>query len=253
MSSTRPAHEATENRHVNENSSERISNAPVAGTLSAADFGVLYDKLQKEVTQLDEGTKASNNAIVNISNVFHEQADMIRIVKERWDRDQNLEEEIRNLTAANKEMWKYRNIEEEEHKSRIAELEGDAKAGKKEMQKYERMTTKLKDDYKQKHQTIKREHKEAREQDQREVEEKKQRLERETADKIVALEKQRADLTVTAARLQQELSEEQKALERERENNKKKQEILCQDVKVSKLKYDEIVAKYTAEERPTQY
>jgi chromosome segregation ATPase len=253
MSSTRPAHEATENGHVNENSSDRISNAPAVGTLSAADFGVLYDKLQKEVTQLDEGTKASNNAIVNISNVFHEQAHMIKIVKERWGRDQNLEEEIRSLTAANKEMWKYRNIEEQEHKSRMAELEDDAKAGKKEMQKYEWMTTELKNEYRQKHQTIKREHKEAREQDQREVEEKKQRLERDMADKIATLEKQAADLIGTAARLQQELTEEQKELERERENNKRNQEILSRDVKASKLKYDEIVAKYTAEERPTQY
>jgi len=253
MSSTRPAREAIENGHVDENPSEPILNAPAAGSLLAADFGALHDRVQEEIARLDEGTKASNNAIVNLSKVFHEQAHIIRTVGERWGRDQNLEEEIRNLTAANKEMWKHRNIEDEEQNTRMAELEDDAKAGKKEKQKYEWMTTKLKDDYRQKQQTIKREHEEAREQDRREVEQKKERLEKDMADTIAALQKQKADLTVTTTGLQQELRENQKELERERENNKRIQESLSGDIKTWKSKYDEIMAKYAAEERPTLY
>ena len=253
MSSTRPARKAIENGHGDENSPEPIPNAPAAGSLSAADFRALYERVQEEVARLHEGTKASNDAIVNLSKVFHEQAHMIKTVGERWDRDQNLEEEIRNLTAANKEMWKHRKIEDEEQKTRMAELENDAKAGKEEKQKYERIATKLKDDYRQKQQTLKREFEEAREQDRREVEQKKQWLENNMADTIAALQKQKADLTVTAAGLQQELREKQKEQEIERENNKRIQESLSGDVKAWKSKYDEIVAKYAAEEHPNHY
>jgi chromosome segregation ATPase len=253
MSSTRPAREAIENGHVDENPSEPILNAPAAGSLLAADFGALHDRVQEEVARLDEGTKASNNAIVNLSKIFHEQAHMIRTVGERWGRDRILEERNRDLTATINEMWKLRNKEDEDQKIRMAELEEDAKAGKTEKQKYEWLATELKDDYRQKQQTIKRDHEEAQEQDRRVVEQKKQRLEKDMADTIAALQKQKADLTVTTAGLQQKLRENQKELERERENNKRIQESLSGDIKTWKSKYDEIMAKYAAEERPTLY
>jgi DNA repair exonuclease SbcCD ATPase subunit len=253
MSSTPPAHEAIENGHVDENPSESISNAPAADSLSAADFGVLHEKVQDEVAQLEEGTKVSKNAILNLSKVFREHMHMIKTVGERWDRDQDLEEEVRYLKAANKEMWKHRNIEDKEQKIRMAELEDDAKAGKEEKQKYDWLSTALKNEYQQKQQTLKSDHEEAREQDRQEIEQKKQQLENDMADTIAALQKQGADLTVTVDGLQQELKENQKELERERENNIRIQESLSGDIKAWKSKYDEIVAKYAAEERPTQY
>jgi DNA repair exonuclease SbcCD ATPase subunit len=253
MSSTRPARKAIEKGHGDENPSKPIPNAPAAGSLSAADLMALYDRVQEQVARLDEGTKASNDAIVNLSKVFHEQAHMIKTVGERWDRDQNLEEEIRNLTIANKEMWRHRNTEDEEQKTRMAKLKDDAKAGKEEKQKYEQLATKLKDDYRQEQQTVERELEEARKQDRQEVEQMKKCLEKNMADTIAALQKEKADLTVTTTGLQQELREKQKEQEMERENNKRIQESLSGDVKAWKSKYDEIVAKYAAEELPNHY
>jgi chromosome segregation ATPase len=178
---------------------------------------------------------------------------MIRVVGERWNKDQDLEGDVRRLKAANKEMWELRHDKEEQLETRISELEEAAEAGQKQKQKYQRKTTQLNDEYTRKDQTMKRDYDEARDRDRKELEEKKTQLETDNADKIAALERRKMELEDSIAKLQRDLKEKQKELDKERENDKRIQESLSKDIETWKGKYEEIIAKYAAEEHSPEY
>jgi hypothetical protein len=78
-------------------------------------------------------------------------------------------------------------------------------------------------------------------------------LEIENADKIAALKKAKVDLEATVARFERDLEEKQKELDKEKEYHKRLQESLSKDIDTWKGKYEEIIAKYDTEERPSEY
>ena len=247
-----PSAQTSQNGPIDGNPSTN-PNALDVGTLSATDFGDLHHKVQEEVGRLEAGTEATKNAILNLAKVFREQGEMIRVVGERWNKDQDLEEEVRRLKAANKEMWELRHDKEEQLETRISELEEAAEAGQKQKQKYQWKTTQLNDEYRQKDQTMKRDYDEARDRDRKELEEKKTQLETDNADTIAALERRKMELEYSITKLQRDLKEKQKELDKERENDKRIQESLSKDIETWKGKYEEIMAKYAAEEHPPEY
>jgi hypothetical protein len=247
-----PSAQTSQNGPIDGNPSTN-PNALDVGTLSATDFGDLHHKVQEEVGRLEAGTEATKNAILNLAKVFREQGEMIRVVGERWNKDQDLEGKVRRLKATNKEMWGLRHDKEEQLETRISELEEAAEAGRKQKQNYEWKTTQLKDEYRQKDQTVKKNYEEARNRDRKELEEKKAQLETDNADKIAALERQKMELEDTITKLQRDLREKQKELDKERENDKRIQESMSKDIESWKWKYEGIMAKYAAEEHPPEY
>jgi chromosome segregation ATPase len=247
-----PTAQTSQNGPIDGNPSAN-PNALDVGTLSATDFGDLRHKVQEEVGRLEAGTEVTKDAILNLAKVFREQEEMIRVVGERWNKDQDLEGEVRRLKATNKEMWELRHDKEEQLKARISELQEAAEAGQKQKQTYDWKTTELKDEYGRKDQTMKRNYEEARKRDRKELEEKKTQLETDNADKIATLERQAMELEDTITKLQRDLKEKQKELDKERENNKRIQESMSKDIETWKGKYEEIMAKYAAEEHPPEY
>jgi chromosome segregation ATPase len=216
---------------------------------TTTDFGVFNEKVQDEVERFQNAMENANDAVCNLAKTFRQHGEMIQVVDERWHRYQELEEEIRELKAASKEMWRHR----DEDARRVRELEEEANAGEKERLRYLSMSTHLKDECAKKEQKLKQKFEEDMRQAEEEFESKKMKLEAENAEKVAALEKQKTELENANTKLKQDLDGKEKELEVEKESDKRLQESLRQDITTLKGKLNDIDAKYAVEERPLEF
>jgi chromosome segregation ATPase len=220
---------------------------------SSTSFDMLHDKLRSEVDKLEGGLESAKEAASKLAKTFREQGDMIQSVQARFGKDQDLEREIRELKAGNKEMWRLRDEDTEQLKSRISELEEDAEAVQKQKQKYEWQTFKLKDEYQKKEQSMKREYEEMKQRAQEELEQGKARLEAENATRIAEYEAQLLALRNANQQLKEELRDKAKELENEKAISQRMQASLYEKVNHFEGALKQIETKYAVEERSLEY
>jgi chromosome segregation ATPase len=216
---------------------------------TASDFGVFQDKVQNEVGRLQSAMETADDAVRKLAKTFRRHGEMVQTVDERWGKYCELEEEVRELKAATKEMWRHR----DEDARRVRDLEEEAHAGQKEKLQYQSMATHLREDYAKKEQKMKQKFEEEARQAEKEFENKKIQLEADSAEKIATLEKQKTELENANTKLQQDLDGKKKELEVEKEGDKRLQESLWQEIRSLKKKLSDIDAKYAVEEQPLAY
>lgn len=216
---------------------------------TATNFGVFNDKVQNEVGRLQSAMETAGDAVCKLAKTFRQHGEMVQIVDERWGKYHELEEEIRELKAASKEMWRHR----DEDARRVRELEEEAHAGQKEKLHYQSLSTHLREEYAKKEQKMKQKLEEEARQAGKEFENKKIQLEADSAEKIAALERQRTELENANTKLKQDLDGKKKELEVEKQSDKRLQESLWQEIGSLKEKLSDIDAKYAVEEQPLAY
>lgn len=106
-------------------------------------FGLFHDQIRDEVQRLKESVSGANTAITELSKTFLKYGAIVNTVGERYNKDQVLEEEIRDLKIAKAHIWKNitqdRDSYEKEisdlkrkHEKGLLTLQGQAEAGEKE-------------------------------------------------------------------------------------------------------------------------
>jgi chromosome segregation ATPase len=213
------------------------------------DFGVFNGKVQNEVGRFQDAIGIAHDAASKLATTFRQHGEMVQFVDERQKKYQELEEEIRELKAATREMWRHR----DEDALKVKELEEDARAGEIERLHYESLSTHLKDDFAKKEQKMKQKSEEEARQVREEFENKRAQLEADHTEKIAALEEQKTELENTNAKLKQDLDTREKELELEKESSKRLQESLRLDIGRLKGELNDIEAKYAAEEQSPEY
>jgi chromosome segregation ATPase len=216
---------------------------------TATDFGVFNDKVHNEVDRLQKAMENADDAVCQLAKTFRQHGEMVQIVDERWGKYHELEEEIRELKAATREMWRHR----DEDARRVRELEEEADAGQKEKLRYQSLGTHLREDYTKKEQKMKQKLEEEARQAREQFENKKIQLEADNAEKVAALERQKTGLENANAKLKQDLDGKMKELEVGKESAKRLQESLWQDIESLKKKLSDIDAKYAVEEQSLAY
>jgi hypothetical protein len=74
---------------------------------TALNFGVFNGKVQGEVGRFQNAMETAHDAVCKLAKTFYQHGDIIQFVDERLGKYQELEERIRELEAANKEMWRH--------------------------------------------------------------------------------------------------------------------------------------------------
>src|SRR5271170_7978712 len=132
-----PADQTQGNEPLNGDTSDKPnvldSASQYTNNTTATNFGVFNDKVQNEVDRLQSAMETADDAVRKLAQTFRQHGEMVQIVDERWGKYHELEEEIRQLRAASKEMWRYR----DEDARRVRELEQEADAGQKEKLHYQ--------------------------------------------------------------------------------------------------------------------
>ena len=216
---------------------------------TAMDFGVFNEKVQDEVGRWQNAMETANDAVCKLAKTFYQHGEMVQFVDEHWEQHQGLVEEIRELKAASKEMWRHR----DEDARKVKELEQEAHAGELERLRYESLATHLKDEYAKKEQKMKQKFEEDAQQAREEFENRRVQLEADNAEKVAALEKAKTELDDANTKLRQDLDAMEKELELEKESSKRLQESLRQDIGRLKGEINEIEAKYAVEEQSPEY
>jgi hypothetical protein len=196
--SQRAASQTETNEHVegdNVITPNAIENTdPESSQVDAPHFGIFHNQVRDEVQRLQDGVAQVNSAATELSKTFSKYGKIVRTVGERFGKDQALEEEIRELKAESRGIWKHIEKDRTFYQKKISDLEtkhdkelfalqARAKAGEQEKEKYEKMEKDLKDELDQTTQRM-----------AKELEQKMTQLENANAEKIAGLERERQEL-----------------------------------------------------------
>jgi DNA repair exonuclease SbcCD ATPase subunit len=253
------ASQAQQNRAIDGNVSDNMNGLEkdldngTQGSPSSISFGMLHERVRSEVNKLEGGLESVAEAVSTLAKTFREQEHMIHIAQERFGKDQDLEREILALKAGNAEMWRLRNEEAEQHRSRVLELEEEAKEVQKQKKSNEWQSIKLRDEYQKKEQAMKREYREKQQQDQEELEQRKAKLESDNETKIAELEATQLALTKANQKLKKELQDKSNELENEKAIWQRVRTGLYEEVNHVKGALKQIETKYAVEERSLEY
>jgi chromosome segregation ATPase len=223
------------------------------GSLSSTSFGVLHERIRSEVDKLEGGLESVTEAVSKLAKTFREQENMIHTVQERFGKDQDLEREIGALRAGNREMWRLRREEAEQHKSRILELEEEAKEVQEQKRAIEWQSITLRDEYNKKEQIMKRENEEKQRKAREELERRKAKLESENERKIAEFEATKLALTKANQELKQNLEDKSTELEKEKAIWQRIQTSLLKEIDDFKGELKQIQTNYAVEERPLEH
>ena len=222
---------------------ERIDLDPIS-------FGSFHDQIRDNTQKLQDGLTVIDDTIDALRKTFGKYGEIVSIVGERYGRDQEREEKIRELKAAKNDIWEHIEKDRAKHHSEISELEKKhkaelsalqklANAGVQEKTKYEKKKTDLEDQYNKAKQKL-----------ESDLQQKATQLERDTAEKIAGLNREKSELQSTNAELIQQLDDRTKECDREKESREAVQSKLGADIKKLQRTLADIEAKYEVKRQP---
>ncbi|KIW63992.1 hypothetical protein PV04_08952 [Phialophora macrospora] len=221
--------------------------------IAAPHFGIFHDEIVDIVQKLRPALAVIDGAVGDLSKTFDRYGKIVTTVGERYEKDEELVEQIRILKIENAGIWKHifadRDKYEKEkselqakHETEMAALDAQAKAGEQEKKKYEEMKKALEEKFDKGKQKLKNE-----------LQQRAKQLETDNAEKIKALENDKQELQSENARLTKELNERTRERDEEKLTRETMQTKLRGDVTALEKELTGMKAKYQVNRQPSEY